>query len=83
MVRLLLDAGANIEGRPLITPVFLAAEAGDLECCRMLVQAGVDVTRKGFAKINVLHYAAKGGSVDCVKYFIEQGVDMDFPCDIE
>ena len=65
IVRLLLDAGVDAEGHLKMCPLLLAARAGDLECCRMLVQAGAGITNKGTPDKNVLRFAAMGGSVEC------------------
>jgi len=56
------------------SPLMLAALAGDLELCRLLIGKDADVNKTGWTP---LHYAATNGHVDVVRLLLEENAYID------
>lgn len=50
------------------TPIFYAAREGNLEMCKILIEAGCDLTYQDASNKNLQHYAKKSGKTDVVEY---------------
>ena len=90
VIRLLLDAGADLHPRPGLggdTPLHLAARSGTAEVVRMLIEAGIDpnvrntrLARYHFTSLAPLHFAAASNpDPDIVSTLIEMGADLNAP----
>mmetsp|Transcript_4885 Transcript_4885/g.9182 ORF Transcript_4885/g.9182 Transcript_4885/m.9182 type:complete len:341 (+) Transcript_4885:199-1221(+) len=83
LVQELIRQGAVIEARSHHgqTPLHLAAFAGSLECCSLLVAAGADVNSQTFFEKNTpLHIAIQEGWGTVANYFIDvAGTDLNRP----
>lgn len=81
MVKLLLDAGADINGgtRGRITPVMAAARIDDPEMIVFLQARGADIHAKTPDGSTALGEAAASGSVQAASLLIERGVDIHSP----
>merc|ERR1719217_1927256 len=63
----------NFRGVP---PLHCAAEHGQLDCMRVLLDAKADVMGvHGARGTTPAHVAASGGFADCLRYLIEAGAD--------
>ncbi|MBD50837.1 MAG: hypothetical protein CMB08_02815 [Euryarchaeota archaeon] len=60
-----------------------AAEAGDLDAVKKLIDAGVPVNGVGDDQSTPLHFAAQEGHVDLAKLLIEKGADINAKDDID
>lgn len=60
-----------------------AAEAGNLDAVKKLIDAGVPVNGLGDDQSTALHFAAQEGHVDVAKLLIEKGADINAKDDIE
>jgi len=69
-----VNAIANIRGAIGPTSLMLAAQNGDLEMCKLLVQAGAQVNAKT-AGITALAMAVSNGHTDVVKYLLSVGAN--------
>ena len=76
IVRILLDAKAEVnpKGRFMMSPLMHALE--DLEMVKLLVAHGADVNQKNFRGATPLMGAAVGKDAAVVKYLIEKGADV-------
>ena len=72
-VELLLQHGADIYARDNRgnTPAHLAAHWGRVDCLRVLITAGFDLSTRGDAGETILHCAVRGGK-EILKYLLEQ-----------
>lgn len=79
MVRLFLDQGGNIELKnPLgLTPLQLAAEAGQTAVVRLLLARKADVNDKSGAGKTSLHYAARQKYSDVASLLLAAGAEVD------
>ena len=55
------------------TPLFFAADRGELNICRLLVENGADIKAQG-----PLQTASQGGHSDVVKFLLDSGASIDF-----
>ena len=56
------------------TALQVAAEAGNLECCALLLEAGANKDAMAFrSRSRALHFAARSGHLDFVRLFLEEG----------
>jgi hypothetical protein len=69
MVRLLLDAGANPDGRALR----VASQAGYIDIVRMLVDAGADPNSGDDEGITAIHLASEGHQKEVIQLLLEAG----------
>ena len=56
-----------------VTALHKAASSGEIECLRVLLEAGADVLKKGFGNATPLHYAAGSGKLKAVELLLEYG----------
>ena len=89
-VRVLLDLGANIEGRPeeidednpVNTPLYQASRSGHLAIAVLLIARGADVnsgfsTNYGVGGYTALHAAASAGYIDIVRLLLDKGAEVN------
>ncbi len=67
----LLDRGASVKGC-----FYIAAEHGNMEGVKFLLQHGADLNETNFNGVTGLFLAAKRGHLETVKYLLEQGADL-------
>ncbi|CAL4887814.1 unnamed protein product [Urochloa decumbens] len=81
-MKILLDHGTdcNNECFALLTPLLTALKARSLNCVKLLIKAGADVT-KGVGKATPLIFAASEGLTDFYEYLLEAGADPDATSD--
>jgi len=72
---LLSTAVLNVDAAP-VTPIADAAERGDLESVRQLLQSGVDVNDSHADGMTALHWAAENGNTDIAKALIFAGANV-------
>lgn len=84
-VRLLIEAGAEIEGRDEkgMTPLMHAARSGEVNCVNALLRAGADVAATDYAGNKAVNYAASYGQSSSVysalyKHELKQKQGGDF-----
>jgi ankyrin repeat protein len=81
LTRLLSEhpAKLTITGGRWNTPlIHLAAEAGHLDCVKLLLKHGVDVNlRDRLDRATPLHWAASRGHLDIVKHLADAGADLE------
>ncbi|RPA80025.1 ankyrin, partial [Ascobolus immersus RN42] len=91
MLRCLLDAFSKTDHNVLskmldyidpdahVGPLHRAAQNGDLEACRMLLERGatVDLRDETRFKSTALHWACKGKHLRLVKMLVEKGAEVD------
>jgi len=78
-VRVLLDAGANVEavGRMGATSLMMAASLGHIEVVNVLIQHGADINKKhSYAGTTALHFAAEVGHVEVIRALCRAGADL-------
>ncbi|RWS30202.1 myotrophin-like protein [Leptotrombidium deliense] len=68
-----IDVNKNIEGR---TPLHYAADYGQKEIIRYLIDKGANVNVVDKHGISPLLAAIWEGHTDCIKYMIEKGADV-------
>lgn len=71
----LLSAGANLEG-PGEPPLHFAAQEGDIDMIRAIVEAGADVNLPDGEGATALHYASMYGHAEVVEYLVSVGADV-------
>ncbi|KAH8651560.1 ankyrin repeat-containing domain protein [Tricladium varicosporioides] len=80
LVRLLLVAGANIEGRGLgLTPLQLAAFKNETRLVRLLLKHGaaINAPARGYKGRTALQAAAKNGNTDLIEVLLNAGSDLN------
>lgn len=84
ILKVLLDAGANIDDLPetdkvirMTTPLGLASRAGKKKAAEFLVERGADVSKLGRNKFTPLHETLKNGHLELAALLIECGADVD------
>lgn len=79
VLRVLLDAGANVHATPPsgISPLSLLAMSGRTAAMQMLVDKGVDIHSKNSCGLNALYYACEGEQIELVKFLTSQGIEVD------
>lgn len=63
------------------TPLYLAAEANNVDMARLLVKHGADVNSKDQSLICPLHIAAYKGNVEMIRFLLEAGANPDVKSD--
>lgn len=79
IVRLLIDAGANInarEQRQGLTPLHIAAEKNLLEIAEMLILEGTDINAKTYNGRSALHIAASEDCPGIAHLLLSNGADI-------
>lgn len=79
-VRVLVERGAPLDVRARhesaqVPPLGTAAFARELECARVLLDAGADANGRGGRGFTPLHTAAQNGDVELVRLLVEHGAD--------
>ena len=80
LVKMLLDAGANVKAATregAITPLFMACTNGDAPMIEALLKAGADAKSVKSNGTTALMTAAASGSAEAVKVLIEHGADIN------
>jgi len=80
MVKILLDAGANVKAATregAITPIFMACTNGDGPMIEALLRAGAEAKSVKSNGTTALMTAAASGSAEAVKILIEHGADIN------
>jgi ankyrin repeat protein len=79
VVRLLVEAGADVESRDGRdqTPPFLAAMGGNLNIVRLLVEAGADKNARDDDNATPLQKAAERGHANVVQLPVDAGADTE------
>ena len=76
-----VENGTNGDGKDEVkVSLHVAAEEGDMDKVKSLLERGVDVNARDANEQTPLHVAAVKGNVDVVRLLIEQGAEVD-PCD--
>ena len=78
LLRLLLDAGANVDDatvRSGTTPLTWAAMVGEVEPLRLLLDAGADVNTPTSHGVTPLSSAAANGKVEAVRLLLREGAN--------
>lgn len=74
----LLKAGANLQG-PGDPPLHFAAQEGDIDMVRAIVEAGADVDLPDTDGATALHYASMYGHAEVVEFLVSAGADVHAP----
>lgn len=78
IVRSLIAAGADVEAtKTFMTPLSAAAQSGNLEDVKLLVEAGANVHTRTSIGVNAMAMAAMLGHADVVAYLIDKGSDVN------
>lgn len=80
LVRLLLTAGANVRATSRLgglTPLMMAAKAGDAAIVKLLIDAKSDVSTPNANGTTPLMFAAAAGAVDAVRLLVDAGAAVD------
>lgn len=79
VVKLLLDAGVNLELKDVAsdTALFVALEKGFEELAYLLIDARADIHAKGVHRTSVIHAACLCCSGQMVEYLINKGVSVN------
>jgi len=80
IVKALLDAGADVNGRGVsgVTALHAAAESGRLDIVELLLKNGADITVADDKGNTPALTAAEAGQVKIVCYLAERGADLDY-----
>jgi ankyrin repeat protein len=80
MAQMLVKAGADVNAKTRlgdITPLLMAAKAGNAAILDLLIQAGADVTAVSTTGTTPLMVAAASGKTDAVKVLLNSGIDVN------
>lgn len=79
MIQELIRAGADVNPiASAVSPLYWAAESGDLETVNLLLQAGADPNLvRNFQRNMPLHQACRGGYVEIVAHLLKAGADVN------
>ncbi|KAL7987230.1 hypothetical protein Chor_006149 [Crotalus horridus] len=85
ILKLLLDEGANKESVDDfgITPLFIAAQYGKLECLRILISYGANINCQAKDQATPLFIAAQEGNDKCVELLLAEGANPNLYCNEE
>ncbi|XP_061481680.1 ankyrin repeat and SOCS box protein 3 [Rhineura floridana] len=85
ILKLLLDKGADKESVDDfgITPLFVAAQYGKLECLRILISYGANFNCQAKDRATPLFIAAQEGNDECVELLLSKGADPNLYCNEE
>lgn len=76
ILKILLDNGGIELVRKDANPFLLSARYGRLECVKMFLASGVDITKQDAAGRTALHLAAWFGHADVIKILLTSGADI-------
>ncbi|KAG5896169.1 hypothetical protein JTB14_016944 [Gonioctena quinquepunctata] len=79
-MKLLLEYGAAVDvqcGRERMTPLHYAAEDGDLECVKILINAGAVISSRNHKRQTPLHLAALAQCTETIAFLLRKGADVD------
>ena len=82
--RVLIQAGENVNASTLdgkYTPLMRAADNGNIEIARMLIEAGAEVNWVSINGYTALTEAAVKGHTDMVRLLAEEGADLNYVSD--
>lgn len=57
--------------------LIMAAQEGDLQTIKALLDAGIDVNAKGYSGMTALMHASRNNHVDCVSVLLNAGADVN------
>jgi len=80
VVKVLLSNGAQIDSVDInhkSTPLLLAAEMGNLQTVKTLVELGADMAACTDGGSGALFFAAYGGNDETAEFLIREGADVD------
>ena len=66
-----------IQSKNPLTPLMLAAAAGNIEHVKELIEEGVDVNARGPRNSTALMYAVGGGHIEVVRQLVQHGADVE------
>ncbi|WP_341814119.1 MULTISPECIES: ankyrin repeat domain-containing protein [unclassified Wolbachia] len=75
IIKILIESGADVDGKHSHTPLHAAAESNQLEAARILIKNGANVHTKDIWECTPLHYAAVSGSESIIRLLIQNGAD--------
>lgn len=81
-MRLLIDAGANLNGSDCVTPLGEAVSYGNIEAIEMLLESGCDINHEDGSGLTAFHHACScsGTSLEAkleiAEFLLEQGADV-------
>ncbi len=84
--KMLIESGVQVDCRAKWkneTPLQMAAEAGNTEVVKFLIDAGADVNAGGYNNFTVLHSAITSGNEDVVRLLLENGANVNAVTDEE
>jgi ankyrin repeat protein len=73
------DIDTKIQANNGWSPLHVAAEQGNVEVVRILVEHGMDVTAKAGNGWTPLHVATEQGNVELVRFLVEHGAEPSAP----
>ena len=78
-IRELLAEGAPVEtpDENQKTPVMLAAQSGNWDAFKALVDAGANLHHLALTKMDLLECAAAGGNVEIIQFLLDQGLPIE------
>lgn len=59
------------------TPIYIAAQSGQLEVLKLLVQKGGTVKINSYDGMSCLHAAAQSGHLECVKFLVSGRIPLE------
>src|SRR5204862_4430562 len=77
---MLLKAGADVKAKARIgnmTPLFLAAQVGNAEIIKLLLEGGADANAKSEIGTTPLMLAASSGNTDAIQALLDHNVDVN------
>lgn len=80
ILELTLKSGTHpidITGSDDSTPLFFAAEYGNFEACKYLIENGANINKRLQSGATPLYIAAQYNRVNIVKYLLEKGANID------
>ncbi|TVU30038.1 hypothetical protein EJB05_21641, partial [Eragrostis curvula] len=88
-VKILLDHNADCNktymmlGQYGMTPLFQAVNVSSVECVKLLVEAGADVSSDCMATVSLDSAMGNNGSTECLNFLLEAGANHNVPDDDE
>ena len=80
IINKLIDSqGIDLNATGNITPLCFAAELGDIQIVRLLLDKGAKINNGGISNITPLHIASWKGYIDLARELINAGADINAP----